>query len=245
MHLRIAHLYPKRMSIYGDRGNVVTLAKRCRWRQIAVSVDEIEVEDKLDAGRYDLFFFGGGQDQEQDTVAADLARKSEALRGAVAGGAAVLAVCGGYQLLGRYYQPANGDRLDGTGIFDAHTEAGPKRLIGNVVAAPVAAGLGSRPLVGFENHSGLTFLGDSAEPLAKVRTGFGNNGQDGTEGCVAGRNGAAVGTYLHGSLLPKNPHLADWLIKAALRRRYKQARLGELEDGFELVANERTAERFG
>lgn len=242
MHLRIAHLYPKRMNIYGDRGNVVTLAKRCRWRDIAVSVDEVEAEDKLNAERYDLFFFGGGQDQEQDTVAADLARKAEALRAAVSKGAAVLAVCGGYQLLGNYYQPAEGDRLDGVGIFDAHTEAGPKRLIGNVVAKPAAPGLGNRSLVGFENHSGLTFLGEGVEPLARVKTGFGNNGRDGTEGCVAG---SAIGTYLHGSLLPKNPHLADWLIKAALKRRYKHPQLGELEDGFELVANERTAERFG
>lgn len=245
MHLRIAHLYPKRMSIYGDRGNVVTLAKRCRWRDIAVSVDHIEAGDRLDAKRYDLFFFGGGQDQEQDTVANDLAAKAEALREATAKGAAILAVCGGYQLLGRYYQPADGDRLDGVGIFDAHTEAGFKRLIGNVVATPALTELGTRPLVGFENHSGLTFLGDSAEPLARITSGFGNNGRDGTEGCVAGRNGAAIGTYLHGSLLPKNPHLADWLIKAALRRRYHHPRLGELEDGFELVANERTAERFG
>ncbi len=242
MHLRIAHLYPKRLSIYGDRGNVVTLAKRCRWRNIAVSVDDVEAEDQLDAGRYDLFFCGGGQDQEQDTVAADLAKKAEGVRTAVANGAALLAVCGGYQLLGRYYQPADGDRLDGVGIFDAWTDAGPKRLIGNVVAEPAVPGLGSRPLVGFENHSGLTYLGDRAAALATVRTGFGNNGRDQTEGCVSG---TAVGTYLHGSLLPKNPHLADWLIKRALGRRYKSVRLTELEDGFELVANERTAERFG
>jgi CobQ-like glutamine amidotransferase family enzyme len=242
MHLRIAHLYPKRMSIYGDRGNVVTLAKRCRWRDIAVSVDEVDVEDKLNAERYDLFFFGGGQDQEQDTVAADLATKAVALRDAVGAGSAVLAVCGGYQLLGNYYQPAEGDALKGVGIFDAHTEADPKRLIGNVVAESEIEGIASRPLVGFENHSGLTFLGDDAEPLAKVRKGFGNNGKDGTEGCIAG---SAIGTYLHGSLLPKNPQLADWLIKTALKRRYKSVRLSELEDGFELVANERTSERFG
>lgn len=242
MHLRIAHLYPKRMSIYGDRGNIQALSQRCRWRKIAVSVDEIEVGEKLDSTRYDLFFFGGGQDQEQDTVAADLAGKAEALRQAVAGGAAVLAVCGGYQLLGRYYQPADGDRLDGVGVFDAWTEAGPKRLIGNVVADPAIDDLSDRPLVGFENHSGLTYLGDDAQPLATVRTGHGNNGKDRTEGCVAG---SAVGTYLHGSLLPKNPHLADWLIKRALRRRYQQVSLGELDDGFELITNEHLTKRFG
>ena len=241
MHLRIAHLYPKRMSIYGDRGNVQTLANRCRWRQIAVSVDEIEAEDKLDATRYDLFFFGGGQDQEQDTVAADLMRKAPGLREAAAGGAAFLAVCGGYQLLGRYYQPDDGERLEGAGVFDAWTEAGSERLIGNVVETPALADLGERPLVGFENHSGLTYLGDDAEPLGTVTAGHGNNDRDKTEGCVTGN---AVGTYLHGSILPKNPHLADWLIKRALKRRYKDVRLGELEDGFELVANERAVERF-
>lgn len=241
MHLRIAHLYPKRMSIYGDYGNVLTLVRRSKWRKIATTVDEIEAEDRFDPRRYDLIFFGGGQDQEQDTVAADLAKKAPALRDAVAGGTAVLAVCGGYQLLGRYYQPSEGARLDGAGIFDAYTEAGPKRLIGNVVADPELPGLPARPLVGFENHSGLTYLEGNAEPLATVRSGFGNNGRDRTEGAV---QGAAVGTYLHGSLLPKNPHLADWLLKRALQRRHRSVRLPELEDAFELVANERTVERF-
>lgn len=241
MHLRIAHLYPKRMSIYGDHGNVLTLVRRSKWRDIAATVDEIEVEDRFDPKRYDLIFFGGGQDQEQDTVAADLLRKASAIREAVVGGTAVLAVCGGYQLLGRYYQPADADRLDGVGVFDAYTEAGPKRLIGNVVVEPELRELSSRPLVGFENHSGLTFLEGNAHPLGRVRSGFGNNGRDRTEGAV---QGGAVGTYLHGSLLPKNPHLADWLLKRALRRRYRDIRLAELEDAFELVANERTAERF-
>ncbi|MSU75872.1 glutamine amidotransferase [Patescibacteria group bacterium] len=241
MHLRIAHLYPKRMSIYGDHGNILTLVRRSRWRHIAASVDEIEVGQKFDSKRYDLIFFGGGQDQEQDTVAADLKKKAGAIREAVGNGAAVLAVCGGYQLLGNYYQPAEGDRLEGVGIFDAHTEAGPKRLIGNVVVEPDVLDLPKRPLVGFENHSGLTFLGEDANPLGKLKTGFGNNGRDNTEGTVQGK---AIGTYLHGSLLPKNPHLADWLLKQALGRRYKNARLGELEDAFELVANEQAVERF-
>lgn len=241
MHLRIAHLYPKRMNIYGDYGNILALVRRCRWRNIAASVDEIEVGQRFDPKRYDLMFFGGGQDQEQDAVAADLQKKAPALRGAVKDGAAVLAVCGGYQLLGRYYQPADGERLEGVGLFDAHTEAGPKRLIGNVVVEPDVSGLPDRPLVGFENHSGLTFLGESAEPLGRVKTGFGNNGRDRTEGAVQGN---AIGTYLHGSLLPKNPHLADWLIKRALKKRYKTVQLPELEDTFELVANEQAVGRF-
>jgi hypothetical protein len=229
------------MSIYGDRGNVTTLVRRARWRDIAVSVDEVEREDALEAKRYDLFFFGGGQDQEQDTVARDLAKKGPGIREAIRGGAAALAVCGGYQLFGRYYQPAEADRLAGIGIFDAHTEAGPRRFIGNVTATPEADGLGGIPLVGFENHSGLTFLGGTARPLAVVRTGHGNNGHDKTEGCVAG---SAVGTYLHGSLLPKNPHLADWLLLRALRRRHTDLPgLRPLDDALEQDVNESLAGR--
>lgn len=237
-HLRIAHLYPKRMNIYGDRGNILALTKRCQWRDIPVSLHEIDVGDELPADAYDLFFIGGGQDQEQDLVAHDLRQKGGALKQAVAGGAALLAVCGGYQLLGRYYQPADAERLEGIGLFNAWTEAGPTRLIGNVVATPRLPGLSARPLVGFENHSGQTRLDDQAEALAEVRSGHGNNGQDKTEGCVTG---GAIGTYLHGSLLPKNPHLADWLILRAMRRRQPNFTLSELEDTFELVANETMA----
>jgi lipid II isoglutaminyl synthase (glutamine-hydrolysing) len=238
MHLRIAHLYPRRMSIYGDRGNVMTLVRRARWRNVAASVDEIECEDALEAKRYDLFFFGGGQDQEQDTVAKDLAKKGPGLKAAIRGGAAALTVCGGYQLFGRYYQPADGPRLEGIGVFDVHTEAGPRRFIGNVVASPEPKELAGQPLVGFENHSGLTFLGETARPLARVRHGHGNNGRDKTEGCIAG---SAVGTYLHGSLLPKNPHLADWLITQALRRRYRDVNLRPLDDSLEQTVNRELA----
>lgn len=240
-HIRIAHLYPKRMNIYGDQGNVVALAKRCQWRDIAVSLHEFEIGDHYQAGDYDLFFFGGGQDEEQGNVAKDLKQKSKDLKQAVANGAAMLAVCGGYQLLGRYYQPLAGKRLEGIGIFDAWTEAGPDRLIGNVVAKPAIDGISDRPLVGFENHSGLTFLGNNAKPLATVVSGNGNNPADDTEGCVSGH---AIGTYLHGSLLPKNPHLADWLISRALKKRYPGLALGELEDTFELITNEKVAARF-
>ncbi len=244
MHLRIAHLYPRRMNIYGDRGNILTLVRRSRWRDIAVSVDEIECGERLDARRYDLFFFGGGQDQDQGTVAKDLTGprgKGAEIREALDRGAAALAVCGGYQLFGRYYQPGTGERMEGIEVFDAHTEAGPERFIGNVVAAPTISGLGTRPLVGFENHSGLTFLGERACALAQVTRGHGNNGRDRTEGCVAGN---AVGTYLHGSLLPKNPHLADWLIQRALRRRHKQVRLAVLDDTLERQTSRELTRRF-
>lgn len=239
--IRIGHLYPARMNIYGDRGNITTLVKRCEWRGIEVEVDRIEVGDTLDAGTYDLFFFGGGQDQEQETVARDLQQKGPALKDAVAGGAALLAVCGGYQLLGRYYQPDDASRIEGIGIFPVRTEAGSDRLIGNLVGTPADSSIGTRPLVGFENHSGLTYLEEGASPLAVVTSGFGNNGTDRTEGCVVG---TAAGTYLHGSLLPKNPHLADWLLSAAIRRTQPDAELTALDDELEIAANASTARRF-
>jgi CobQ-like glutamine amidotransferase family enzyme len=239
--IRIGHLYPARMNIYGDRGNILTLIRRCEWRGIEAAVDRIEVGDRLTAGHYDLIFFGGGQDQEQETVAADLQTKGAVLKEAVAGGTAVLAVCGGYQLLGNYYQPDESTRLEGVGVFPVCTDAGDKRMIGNVVAIPAVGALGSRPLVGFENHSGRTFLEEGATPLGVVSSGFGNNGADRTEGCVIQ---SAVGTYLHGSLLPKNPHLADWLISAALRHAGAAPDLEPLEDELELAANASTARRF-
>lgn len=230
--LRLAWLYPRRMNIYGDRGNVTVLQKRAEWRGFKVQVDMIEVGNTLQAADYDLFFFGGGQDQEQFRVAADLQRHGEALQTAVEKGAALLAVCGGYQLLGHYYQPDKAERLPGIGLFDAWTEAGPKRLIGNVVASSV---LSTMPIVGFENHSGLTHLGDKTTPFATVERGYGNNGQDQTEGC---QYLGAVGTYLHGSLLPKNPQLADWLLQTALQRRHPESKLKPLDDSAERAAND-------
>lgn len=239
--LHIVHLYPQRMNIYGDRGNILTLTRRCEWRGIETTVSRCEVGDSLPEDA-DLFFFGGGQDQEQETVAADLVGKADALREAAANGVAMLAVCGGYQLFGHYYQPDDGNRLSGVGIFDAHTVAGPTRFIGNVVAESAVDGLADQPLVGFENHSGLTHLAEGAQPLARIKTGHGNNGQDKLEGCVAG---AAIGTYLHGSLLPKNPHLADWLIERAIRRTNPEFTLEPLADEFETTANAAVAARFG
>ncbi len=250
MKLRLAHLYPRRMNIYGDRGNIMSLARRAEWRGITLVVDEVEAGAKTDVSNHDLFFFGGGQDQQQGPVARDLQARADDLKAALAAGAALLAVCGGYQLLGRYYQPAvraaensaeTPERLAGLGVFPAYTEAGSRRLIGNVVAAPALPELGRQPLVGFENHSGLTRLDEGAQALAQARTGFGNNGEDGTEGCVAGN---AVGTYLHGSLLPKNPHLADWLLRKALLKHGPDARLEKLDDTMEDIANKIIVERF-
>ena len=227
--LRLAHLYPKQMNLYGDRGNILCLRRRCAARGIELAVDELEMGEPLDATACDLIFIGGAQDREQRRVAADLLEvKGEALRQAVAAGVAVLAVCGGYQLLGRYYRPAAGEDLPGLGVFDAWTEhpgAAAKRFIGNVVVRWQGV-----TLVGFENHGGRTFLGPAARPLARVIAGYGNNGRDGTEGAVQAN---AFGTYLHGSLLPKNPRFADHLIALALARKYGRGELRPLDDALE------------
>jgi hypothetical protein len=216
VQLRIAHLYPRLMNIYGDRGNILCLVRRCRDREIDVVVTEVGLGEPIDPAAYDLIFAGGAQDREQRRVVEDLrSTKGAALREAADAGVVALAVCGAYQLFGRFYRDASGAELEGLGVFDLWTEhPGPSapRLIGNVVAEWEGA-----TLVGFENHGGRTYLRDGAAPLARVRSGFGNNGQDGTEGA---RYRNAFGTYLHGSLLPKNPRFADRLIELALRRRY-------------------------
>lgn len=229
MKLHLAHLYPKLMNLYGDRGNIICLRYRCQQQGIELVIDELDLGDRLDPKRYDIIFMGGGQDREQRRVAPDLLGvKGEAIRQAVEEGTAALAVCGGYQLFARYYRPAAGDDLPGLGIFDAWTEHPGEhvpRCIGNVVAE-----WQGETLVGFENHGGRTYLGPQAAPLAYVRVGFGNNGQDGTEGAVY-KN--ACGTYLHGSLLPKNPRFADHLLRLALERRHRSVDLAPLDDGLE------------
>ncbi len=232
--LRLAHLYPTLMNLYGDRGNILCLRHRCEARQIALVVDEITLNDPFDPRAYDLIFIGGGQDREQQRIAADLLGKGEAIREAVEADVPALAVCGGYQFFGQYYQPAQGDRLPGIGVFEmytVHPGETAERCIGNVVAE-----WEGQRLVGFENHGGRTYLHGNTEPLAHVVAGFGNNGEDGTEGA---RYRNAFGTYLHGSLLPKNPALADRLIGLALEHKYGQAiELAPLDDAAEDLARE-------
>ena len=210
--LRLAHLYPKLMNIYGDRGNILCLRRRCEARGIQLEVQELELGDRLDPGACDMVFIGGAQDREQRRVAQDLrAVKAEALKEAVDRGVVILAVCGGYQLMGRYYRTAEGEELPGVGLLDlwtVHPGARAKRFIGNVVVEWQGT-----TLVGFENHGGRTYLGNGVQPLGRVVRGFGNNGSDGSEGGVY-RN--VFGTYLHGSLLPKNPRFADHLLRSAL-----------------------------
>ncbi len=230
--IHIAFLYADLMNIYGDRGNIISLEQRCQWRGIGVSVDKVSVGDPLDTDKYDLYFFGGGQDQQQEAVAADLQREGRGarLRQAVEDGAALLSICGGYQLLGHYYQPHAADKLPGISLFDAYSVAGPNRFIGNVVVDSPQFGR----LVGFENHSARTYLGKGLPPLGKVVVGHGNNSEDGAEGAVYK---SAIGCYMHGSLLPKNPVVADWLIERALARRYGAVTLAPLDDTIEVRAH--------
>lgn len=235
LNLRIGHLYAHFLNIYGDRGNIITLTQRSRWRGIDVGVETIGLNEELDADRYDLFFIGGGQDKQQQVIAADLQRLSPAIHRAVNQGCVILSICGGYQLLGHYYKPHVGDELKGISLVDAHTIAGNRRMIGNVV---VQRDNGTT-LVGFENHSGRTMLGSGVQPLGKVITGNGNNGDDGFEGLAENvGKGRVYGTYLHGSLLPKNPALSDELISLALKRRHGQVTLQPLDDLLEAAAHE-------
>jgi CobQ-like glutamine amidotransferase family enzyme len=232
--LRLAHLYPTLMNLYGDRGNIYCLKRRCAARGIDLLVDDLGIGDRLDADEYDVIFMGGGQDREQHRIAADLLElKGEAIRVAVEEGKPVLTVCGGYQMMGRSYCTADGARLQGLEVFPmetVHPGEGAPRCIGNVEIEWERG-----DLVGFENHGGRTYLDGGATPFGRVSAGFGNNGEDGTEGC---RYRNTVGTYLHGSLLPKNPELADMLIGAALERRYGEIELAPLDDSLELVAHQ-------
>jgi lipid II isoglutaminyl synthase (glutamine-hydrolysing) len=231
----VGWLYPDLMNIYGDRGNILTLLKRAEWRGLDAKLIELGRGAESEMQDVDVFFFGGGQDREQALIYDDLRQyKQDSLQRAMGNGAQVLAVCGGYQLLGHYYQTADGERYDGIGLIDVRTEAGKKRFIGDVVVETEIEGLSPRTLVGFENHSGRTFLGPGAKPLGRVVQGQGNNGSDRLEGCVQGN---IIGTYLHGSLLPKNPQLADHLIGRALSRR-DGGGLSPLDDSAELAAHD-------
>ena len=216
--VRICYLYPRLLSVAGDRGNLFALMQRCAWRGIRCSVTEADVGVVPDFAQSDLILLHGGQDREMTAAAQDLAVKAGPLREAIEADAVVLAVCAGYQLLARYYAPAQGPEIPGIGVLDAVTEGGATRFIGHV-AAECDLGSGRRhKLAGFENHSGRTYLGSGARPLGRVLAGAGNNGEDGTEGA---RYREVYATYLHGPVLPKNPWLADHLLAQALAHRYQ------------------------
>src|SRR3989338_2367394 len=260
--LNICHLYPDLMDTYGDKGNIIDLVKRCQWRGINVKITNISVGDSLSdfsakggpALGWDFYFFGGGQDRQQIIVGRDLQSKANYLKKAIENGCVLLSICGGYQLLQKYFKTLDGKIIKGIGLFNAYTIGSRYRMIQNLlikinnniknqifnsyptsdIRYPISE------LIGFENHSGKTYLGQTVQPLGKVIIGAGNNGEDQTEGAVY-KN--AFGCYLHGSLLPKNPHFADFLILKALERRYGKVKLESLDDNLEWQAHQAAIER--
>ena len=246
MKLTIHHLYADMMNLYGDRGNVISIKKRCEWRGIPVDVVNVGLGETVRPTGCDVFLFGGGQDREQALLAGDLSgSKGADLRAIAEDGGVILGVCGGYQLMGNWYETPEGEKLPGVGIFDLHTEPrkpDEERLIGNVLVRVRTPETGeSREIVGFENHGGRTHLGGDTEPLGEVIVGHGNNGEDSTEGA---RRLNAYGTYLHGSLLPKNPWLTDELILNALRRVDERFELEPLDNAMEYQAFESVSGRL-
>jgi CobQ-like glutamine amidotransferase family enzyme len=237
--IRVAHLYPDYLNIYADRGNIAVLERRAAWRGLSLEITGVGVGDAL--GEADLVYVGGGQDREQALIAPDLATRAEPLQQLVGAGAAVLAVCGGYQLLGRSYRDVSGAELSGAGVFPLVTVAGERRMIGDVLLECELDPGDRRTVAGFENHAGRTLLDEGAEPLGRVVAGFGNDGESGYEGC---RVGNAIGTYLHGPLLPRNPWLADWLLVRAVEHRTGERPVFEpLADDLEARAHDVSAGR--
>ena len=245
MKLNICHLYPDLLDLYGDRCNILALASRCRWRGIEPIIRQASLGEDLDFMGMDILFLGGGSDREQGLLVQDLMRRERELRSAIENGLVVLSICGGYQMLGKFYQMVGGEKIQGLGILDVWTIAGAKRLIGNVVVElneqVLDVNSKFKTLVGFENHSGKTYLGEGVMPLGKVLFGNGNNGDDREEG-VRYRN--VFGTYLHGPLLPKNPHFADLLLELAILRRGTDTRLVKLDDRLEELAHEVIVKRL-
>jgi CobQ-like glutamine amidotransferase family enzyme len=236
VRITVGHLYPDYLNIYADRGNIAVLSERARLRGHELDVHAIGMRDPV-PGDIDLFYVGGGQDREQALVARDLADKAETLHAAAEDGAAFLAVCGGYQLLGRSYLDVAGEELPGIGLLPLHTVAGKRRMIGDVLLDCAWAG---QTLAGFENHAGRTILDAGAEPLGRVASGFGNDGASGFEGC---RRLRVYGTYLHGPLLPRNPWFADHILAEALAHAGGPTELAPLEDALEREAHTVSAER--
>lgn len=239
MVLTVGHLYPDLLNLYGDRGNVIAFMQRCRWRGISIQLKEINLGDPVDFENYDFLFVGGGSDREQTLITHDLQGHVDGLRDAVENGLVVLAICGGYQLLGSFYRTPEGREIAGLGLLDFYTIAGDRRLIGNVVLETELGGKKIK-LVGFENHGGKTFL-NGFKPLGKTLYGNGNNGEDGLEGAMY-KN--VLCSYLHGPLLPKNPELTDYLIGLALQRKRNNFKLVALDDTIEKQANEAMVKRL-
>src|SRR3990167_4117619 len=253
--LNICHLYPDLMDTYGDKGNIIALIKRCQWRKINVKITNISIGQSLSTFDFDFYFFGGGQDRQQIIVSRDLQSKAYYLKKAIESKSVLLSICGGYQLLQKYFKTLDGKIIKGIGLFDAYTIGSRDRMIQNLwidleenlvkeikeIYPTIDKKQLTTNLIGFENHSGKTYLGPNLKPLGKVIIGAGNNGEDKTEGSIY-KN--AFGCYLHGSLLPKNPHFADYLISKALERRYGKVKLEPLDDSFEWQAHQATIARI-
>ncbi|MCX7922350.1 MAG: type 1 glutamine amidotransferase [Clostridia bacterium] len=235
--ISICHLYPDLLNLYGDRGNIIALKKRCEWRGINVNIDNITLGDAFDSERYDIIFLGGGQDYEQQIIQDDVLNiKGNEIKSAIENNKVFLCICGGYQLLGKYYKTWDGKEIEFLGALDLWTIGGEKRMIGNVVFECdfLKSDNFDGKIVGFENHSGRTYLGPELKPLGKVIKGYGNNGEDMYEGAIY-KN--VYCSYSHGSLLPKNPALTDHLITLALKQKYKDfVSLQPLNDDFEELA---------
>ncbi|HTI15495.1 MAG TPA: hypothetical protein VL461_13180 [Dictyobacter sp.] len=235
MILKIGHLYPTLMSVAADRGNLFSIEKRCKWRGIATEVEPIYVKQTPDFTKFDLILFHGGADREMEIASKDIQNKASSLREAADAGVTFLSVCAGYQLLGHFYKPYQGPELKGASVLDLHTEGGGTRFMTHMALECEFPETGKKILVGYENHSGRTYLGSKAKPLGKVLAGWGNNGKDSVEGAVYNN---VFGTYTHGPVLPKNPWLTDLLIQRALGRRYGQVKLLPLEDSTEMAAHD-------
>ncbi|SNX53788.1 glutamine amidotransferase [Thermoanaerobacterium sp. RBIITD] len=240
MKLVIGHMYPDLLNLYGDRGNILTLKRRCEWRGIDVEVKPIMVDTKTNFTDVDILFLGGGSDREQKIVSDDLTlKRAKNLKAAINDYLTVLSICGGYQLLGKYYKTGTGNKLPGIGALDAYTVAGNRRMIENVI---IEADLNGKKfkMVGFENHSGKTYL-ENIKPLGIVISGNGNNGEDHMEGAMYKNT---YGTYLHGPVLPKNPEFADILIQSAINRKYGKKEIDPLDDSFEHITQNAIIKRF-
>lgn len=229
MELKICHLYPDVMNISGDRGNLICMEKRLQWRGIDVVITGVGVGQEL-TDTFDLYFIGNGQPFSQPLLLEDMAKKREMLRDAAEDGAVFLAICGGYQLLGRAYEE-NGETFEGLGILDVQTKYAATRLVGDYA---FSCEVPQTTVVGFENHNGRTYLGDGVQPLGKTTQGHGNNGEDGTEGA---RYKNVFASYAHGCLLGKNPVLCDHILLTALERKYGTVELAPLDDALELSAH--------
>ena len=240
MELKICHLYPDVLNLYGDGGNVICMRQRLQWRGIDAIVDRCCIGDSLRAADYDLFFIGGGQDFEQEVLLQDLGGgKAEEIKAAVRDGKTFLAICGGYQMLGNYYRTWDGVQCDFIGAIDVETIGQKERMIGNYVFT--CDELDGQTVVGFENHSGRTYLGSGVRPIGRVLAGNGNNGEDHMEGA---RVNNLFATYSHGCLLPKNPVLADYILKTALEAKYGAVSLSPLDDSLENSAHDYMVERL-